>query len=99
MNGIDGTTTWEAKARVFQTATEVAAFMQGRQKARLDGWRVVPTKAEREKLRRHILRVKCPVCASTVLRSYRALQVCGSCGQSWQTIRPGQVRENTDRAA
>ena len=53
------------------------------------------TKAEREKLHRFIRRTKCPICASGVLRSYLALQVCGSCGHSWQTVRPGQVREKT----
>lgn len=51
------------------------------------------TREDRERLRRGIPRVKCPMCASKNLIDNRAvhLQVCGSCGNSWPTARPTQT--------
>jgi WhiB family transcriptional regulator, redox-sensing transcriptional regulator len=57
------------------------------------------TKTEREKLKRHIRRAKCPVCEGPHLHVARALQVCGHCGHSWTTMRPSQIRLNADAAA
>jgi WhiB family redox-sensing transcriptional regulator len=58
------------------------------------------TKAERERLLRHIRRAKCPVCASASLRAEDFSQVCLDCGQSWTIVRPSaQTRPAADTAA
>lgn len=45
------------------------------------------TKEDRERLRRGIPRVKCPVCVGKTLHTIDGVQTCGGCGHSWRTAR------------
>jgi ribosomal protein S27E len=57
------------------------------------------TEEERERLNRKIVRVKCPVCASTVLHDQPGAQICCACGHSWATRRGNaQTRDDTEVA-